>query len=164
MILKFQESTNVEFTFTGKVIITLIATKPGVTEFVVQMNDLTIAGYDYSSGGTTYTRSYDASHYDSVTDKWTIPFAVPNTEESTLTVRYTGYMRDDMAGFYRSHYIENGAKVWMASTQFQSTSARRAFPCFDVRQKIYFLNVKLNFCLPGTRIESILPTDNHQTG
>lgn len=164
MLLKFQESTNVEFTFTGKVVITLIATKPGVTEFVVQMNDLTIERYEYKLAGTTESRSYNPSHYDSATDKWTIPFAASNTEESTLTVYYTGYMRDDMAGFYRSHYIENGAKVWMASTQFQSTSARRAFPCFDVRQKIYFFNVKLNFCLSGTRTESILPTDNHQTG
>ncbi|CAL4065712.1 unnamed protein product [Meganyctiphanes norvegica] len=35
-------------------------------------------------------------------------------------------------GFYRSSYInENGVKRWVASTQFQSTDARRSFPCMD---------------------------------
>nr|CAD7576941.1 unnamed protein product [Timema californicum] len=48
-----------------------------------------------------------------------------------LHLNYKGYHREDMAGFYRSYYYRNGAKRWLASTQFQATSARRAFPCFD---------------------------------
>ncbi|CAG2059814.1 unnamed protein product, partial [Timema podura] len=45
-----------------------------------------------------------------------------------LHLNYKGYHREDMAGFYRSYYYKNGVKRWLASTQFQPTSARRAFP------------------------------------
>nr|CAD7409546.1 unnamed protein product [Timema cristinae] len=48
-----------------------------------------------------------------------------------LHLNYKGYHREDMAGFYRSYYYRNGVKRWLASTHFQATSARRAFPCFD---------------------------------
>ncbi|KAJ8889375.1 hypothetical protein PR048_008874 [Dryococelus australis] len=48
-----------------------------------------------------------------------------------LQMSYTGHLREDMYGFYRTYYYKNGLKRWLASTQFQPTSARRAFPCFD---------------------------------
>ncbi|XP_075230592.1 aminopeptidase N-like [Lycorma delicatula] len=48
-----------------------------------------------------------------------------------LEITYKGKIRDDMTGFYRSSYIYNGKKIWLGSTQFESTNARKAFPCFD---------------------------------
>ncbi|XP_063230541.1 uncharacterized protein LOC134535398 [Bacillus rossius redtenbacheri] len=48
-----------------------------------------------------------------------------------VSVRYVGQLRDDLAGFYRSHYEEGGQKRWLATTQFQPTHARKAMPCFD---------------------------------
>ncbi|XP_025832064.1 membrane alanyl aminopeptidase-like [Agrilus planipennis] len=49
-----------------------------------------------------------------------------------LTANYTGILHDDMNGFYRSSYKDaNKNTRWLATTQFQSTYARRAFPCFD---------------------------------
>lgn len=114
----------------------MVATLANVREIVLHINDLIITSYSYSLGGSGV---FDANQYDNVTDKWTIPVStVPTSGEAVLTVNYRGFMRDDMAGFYRSHYIENGTKVWMASTQFQSASARRAFPCFDVRKMSFF--------------------------
>ncbi|XP_060116224.1 aminopeptidase N [Heteronotia binoei] len=45
---------------------------------------------------------------------------------------FTGELADDLAGFYRSEYQEEGEpKVVVATTQMQAADARKAFPCFD---------------------------------
>ena len=42
-------------------------------------------------------------------------------------------MNDDLNGFYRSSYTRGGGgeTAWLAITHFESTDARRAFPCLD---------------------------------
>ncbi|XP_064118220.1 aminopeptidase N-like isoform X2 [Macrobrachium nipponense] len=50
----------------------------------------------------------------------------------TFSLKFVGTLGEQARGFYRSSYRkENGETSWVASTQFQSTDARRAFPCFD---------------------------------
>ncbi|XP_075362623.1 aminopeptidase N isoform X1 [Mycteria americana] len=45
---------------------------------------------------------------------------------------FTGELADDLAGFYRSEYVDsNGVKKVVATTQMQAADARKAFPCFD---------------------------------
>ena len=50
----------------------------------------------------------------------------------TLDIVYTGFLNNQMAGFYRSSYknIHGESKI-MASTQFEALDARRCFPCWD---------------------------------
>ncbi|CCE83180.1 Piso0_003752 [Millerozyma farinosa CBS 7064] len=48
-----------------------------------------------------------------------------------LHIDFTGELNDKMAGFYRSSYIEDGKKKYLATTQFEATDCRRAFPSFD---------------------------------
>lgn len=49
-----------------------------------------------------------------------------------LSLEYTGEINDKMHGFYRSSYKdEQNREKFLASTQFESTYARYAFPCFD---------------------------------
>ncbi|XP_022612028.1 aminopeptidase N-like [Seriola dumerili] len=48
-----------------------------------------------------------------------------------LYTKFTGELADDLGGFYRSEYMENGVKKVVATTQMQPTDARKAFPCFD---------------------------------
>jgi len=51
---------------------------------------------------------------------------------ATLRLVFTGILNDELAGFYRSRYtMGNGTVGYMAATQFESTDARRAFPCWD---------------------------------
>lgn len=49
-----------------------------------------------------------------------------------LIISYSGKIRSDMAGFYTSNYKNDDGKTkYILATQFESTDARSAFPCFD---------------------------------
>ena len=48
-----------------------------------------------------------------------------------LHIVFGGVLNDYMQGFYRSRYSVNGETRYMATTQFESTDARLAFPCWD---------------------------------
>ncbi len=51
---------------------------------------------------------------------------------ATLTISFTGLLNDQLRGFYRSSFTdEAGTEHTIATTQFQSTDARRCFPCWD---------------------------------
>nr|DBA32004.1 TPA: hypothetical protein GDO54_007756 [Pyxicephalus adspersus] len=49
----------------------------------------------------------------------------------TLHTEFIGELADDLAGFYRSEYVEDGVTKIIATTQMQAHDARKAFPCFD---------------------------------
>jgi puromycin-sensitive aminopeptidase len=50
----------------------------------------------------------------------------------SVTCRFTGTLNDKLRGFYRSTFIdEAGETQTVATTQFESVDARRAFPCWD---------------------------------
>ncbi|KAG8575330.1 hypothetical protein GDO81_009523 [Engystomops pustulosus] len=49
----------------------------------------------------------------------------------TLHTKFVGELADDLAGFYRSEYVEDGVNKIIATTQMQAPDARKAFPCFD---------------------------------
>jgi len=49
-----------------------------------------------------------------------------------LLIEFSGILNDKLHGFYRSTYKgADGQDKPLASTQFESTDARRAFPCWD---------------------------------
>lgn len=48
-----------------------------------------------------------------------------------LSLKFKGILNDQMRGFYRSRYMHEGEEKHLATTQFEATDARRAFPCFD---------------------------------
>ncbi|XP_016046703.2 endoplasmic reticulum aminopeptidase 1 [Erinaceus europaeus] len=50
----------------------------------------------------------------------------------TVVIDYTGNLSDSFHGFYKSTYrTKEGEVRILASTQFEATAARMAFPCFD---------------------------------
>lgn len=48
-----------------------------------------------------------------------------------ISLKFKGVLNDYMRGFYRSRYMHQGKEKHLATTQFEATDARRAFPCFD---------------------------------
>jgi aminopeptidase N len=52
--------------------------------------------------------------------------------KASVTIAFSGKLSEEMRGFYRSTYARpDGSKGVLATTQFEATSARRCFPCFD---------------------------------
>ena len=63
----------------------------------------------------------------------TFTFREPLPEgQAKIRIEFTGELNDRLRGFYRSKYTDqNGEERYLATTQFEATDARRAFPCWD---------------------------------
>lgn len=48
-----------------------------------------------------------------------------------IKIEFSGTINDKLAGFYRSSYTRGKETLPLAVTQFEESSARMAFPCFD---------------------------------
>ena len=71
--------------------------------------------------------------HDDETERLTLEFPKPlPLGEARLHLRFTGTLNDQLRGFYRSRYAAaDGTEQYLATTQFEATDARRAFPCWD---------------------------------
>ncbi len=74
-----------------------------------------------------------AIEYDEERERVTFSFdeaLVPGKWQ--LLTSFRGILNDDLRGFYRSTYKDDsGTEHVIATTQFEATDARRAFPCWD---------------------------------
>ncbi|HLI14456.1 MAG TPA: M1 family metallopeptidase [Acidimicrobiales bacterium] len=62
-----------------------------------------------------------------------------------LSCRFSGVLNDRLEGFYRSTYVdEDGNERVIATTQFEETKARKAFPCFDEPDRKAVFSVTLD--------------------
>ncbi len=117
-------------TFTGEVTIDVEVCQP-VSEIVLNAADLEIQEATVANDKGTLLNG--TVSLDKENERATI--AVNGTIGSgswQLKLRFTGELNDKLKGFYRSTYTdEAGAEQIIATTQFESTDARRAFPCFD---------------------------------
>lgn len=84
----------------------------------------------------------------------------------TLTIAFAGILNDKMRGFYRSSYVYEGKVHNIATTQFEATDARRAFPCFDEPAQKAVFNVSLVVPKGKTAISNTLPISKieHEAG
>ena len=85
--------------------------------------------------------------------------------EINLSISYTGILNDKLRGFYHSTFSDaNGITQSIATTQFESTDARRAFPCFDEPEYKSVFSVSLIvkkdlFCVSNASIKNV--DENH---
>nr|XP_048290846.1 aminopeptidase N [Myodes glareolus] len=70
--------------------------------------------------------------------------------------QFQGELADDLAGFYRSEYEENGNKKVVATTQMQAADARKSFPCFDEPAMKAVFNITLIYPTGYTALSNML--------
>ena len=119
------------FTFRGEEAIAIRVVQP-VNVIVLNASDLEVTDATLQGRGGRVVR---AAKIDQVkgTQRLSLTFGtlIPKGA-ATLGLTFTGILNDELAGFYRSRYtMANGTEGYMAATQFESTDARRAFPCWD---------------------------------
>ncbi|MFV2000211.1 MAG: M1 family metallopeptidase, partial [Acidimicrobiia bacterium] len=116
-------------TFAGSVIIDVDIVEP-VTEIILNANELDIENVSLRSeaGEVAPTFSLDAE-----TERLALAFESPVAAGAAkISITFTGILNDDLHGFYRSTYTTaDGESETIATTQFEATDARRAFPCWD---------------------------------
>jgi puromycin-sensitive aminopeptidase len=85
---------------------------------------LTAAGVSYRSVDTLFDATYETATFVFERDLPVGP--------AVLEVAFTGVLNDMLVGFYRSTYVDpQGVTHTIATTQFENSDARRAFPCWD---------------------------------
>ncbi len=118
-----------EFTFTGEETIFLFLDKPA-KQIILHALELEIesAEFVHKNLETWVGKiSYDKK---AETATFTFPKNIQKGK-GQLKLIFKGILNDKMRGFYRSKYEVDGQTKHLATTQFESTDARRAFPCFD---------------------------------
>jgi puromycin-sensitive aminopeptidase len=93
-------------------------------ELVVAPATVHVSGREFASSAPTLEEKYETATFD-------FDEALP-VGPATISLTFTGILNDQLHGFYRSTYVDSdGASRVIATTQFEATDARRAFPCWD---------------------------------
>lgn len=117
------------FTFHGEETIFLNLAKPSA-EIILHAKELKVWDVELKIKGLRL--SGKSIKYDTKNETVTINFGKKLPKgEGELSLKFNGVLNDKMRGFYRSRYTHNGRNKHLATTQFEATDARRAFPCFD---------------------------------
>ena len=118
-------------TFAGEVEIDVDVTEPTAT-VVLNAAELAISSATLRTGdgGAALAASVTL---DESEGRATLGFPTAvATGAATLHLVFTGILNDKLHGFYRSTFTDqSGVQRVIATTQMESTDARRAFPCFD---------------------------------
>ncbi|XP_052616234.1 aminopeptidase N [Peromyscus californicus insignis] len=81
-------------------------------------------------------------------------------QQYEMESQFQGELADDLAGFYRSEYVEDGVKKVVATTQMQAADARKSFPCFDEPDMKAVFNITLIHPASLTALSNMLPKDS----
>ena len=121
----------VNFTFSGEIAIDIEVAQPSA-DIVLHALELDIAQVQVAlpQGATLAATTWELNE-ETETVMLHFPQPVP-AGEAVLRMEFTGTLNDQLRGFYRSQYAAaDGSVRYLATTQFEATDARRAFPCWD---------------------------------
>ena len=117
-------------TFGGHVVIDVDVLET-VSEIVLNTAELTLHSAVLSNEDGERLEATAETNEDAERTTLTLPTPVePGAWQ--LEISFDGTLNDDLRGFYRSVYTDpDGIDKTIATTQFEATEARRAFPCWD---------------------------------
>ena len=132
------------FTFKGEQTVDIEIVEP-TARIVLNAAELEITGVTLRRNGSetsTHSVSLDAD-----TETVTLDFGrTLSPGQAQLEMEFTGILNDRLVGFYRSEYQDaEGQTRHLATTQFEATDARRAFPCWDEPAQKAVFDVTLIF-------------------
>lgn len=118
------------FLFTGTEAINVEVKKPVSS---IKINAVDIQFGDVYIESKSGTRLIATVSIDKETELATLAFdGFVGAGEWTLHIDFTGELSEQLQGFYRSFWTDSDNQEHViASTHFEPTHARRAFPCFD---------------------------------
>ena len=158
--------TLTDFTFSGHETIDIQVTE-STDRIAVNAIELEIADVQITlEDGTSLTAKDISLDEKFETATFTFDRDIP-TGTAALHINFTGMLNDQLRGFYRSQYTSaEGEKRYLATTQFEATDARRAFPCWDDPEVKAIFQVTLVIpsdlvAISNTMIESEPPRDGN---
>ncbi|TLZ46340.1 MAG: M1 family metallopeptidase, partial [Methanobacteriota archaeon] len=125
--------------------------------------EVTRATIQVGGGGPVAAATIELSKKE---ERLRLTFATPIPKGSaTLRLAFSGILNDELAGFYRSRYtMSDGKEGYMAATQFESTDARRAFPCWDEPAAKATFEVSLVVPKGMAAVANTRPTEGKELG
>lgn len=152
------------FDFTGSVEITL-----GVA---VQTQQIVIHSSQASINGVTLYRSDLIPAQEIAIEPFekvdateflifkTVSEPLLTTGTYSLVIYYSSVLRDAESGFYKAWYTAaDGTQRYLATTQFESTDARHAFPCYDEPQMKATFDISINHGIAYSAVSN-MPVKN----
>jgi puromycin-sensitive aminopeptidase len=116
--------------FGGRVVVDVEVVEP-VSEIIVNTAELTLSDVVLLNDRGARLGASVATDEDAERSTLTLD-GVAEPGAWKLDISFAGTLNDDLRGFYRSVYTDpDGTEKTMATTQFEATEARRAFPCWD---------------------------------
>ncbi|KAK7043674.1 Aminopeptidase 2 mitochondrial [Paramarasmius palmivorus] len=124
-----------KLTFNGYVKISLDV-KEDTDTIVLNSNGLQLGKATVYSDALKKSEAEIEQTYDEKETRVTFKFPTvfPAGSKAELQISYSGELKDNMVGYYRSSWEHEGKTKYYALTQFEPVDARRAFPSWDEPQ------------------------------
>ena len=153
-----------DFTFYGEETIYLILSKP-TKQITLHSADIEIDFVEFIHGSKETWAGKISYNPTSETATFTFPKNIQKGK-GELKLIFRGILNDKMRGFYRSKYTHNGEDKHIATTQFESTDARRTFPSFDEPAQKAIFDVTLMIPAHLTAISNTIESQvlEHESG
>lgn len=152
------------FVFEGEETIHLTLSRP-VKEITLHAKDLQVVSAEYSKIKNEIWAGKISYNDKAETVTLRFPKKLP-LGKGKLQLTFRGVLNNELRGFYRSSYMHEGVEKFIATTQFEATDARRAFPCFDEPDKKAVFDVTLKVPVNHEVVSNTLPLgiEEHEGG